>query len=36
MRLGRRVLIVTRNLFDDSKQQHEEWDGVNDLIREAG
>ena len=29
-------MIVTRNLFDDWKQQHEEWDGVNDLIREAG
>ena len=29
-------MIVTRNLFDDWKQQHEEWDGVSDLIREAG
>ncbi len=29
-------MIVTRNLFDNWKQQHEEWNGVNDLIREAG
>jgi len=29
-------MIVTRNLFDDWKQQHEEWDGVSDLIRETG
>jgi hypothetical protein len=27
---------VIRNLFDGWKQQHEEWDGITDLIREAG
>ncbi len=26
---------IIRNLFDGWKQQHEEWDGVTDLIREA-
>ena len=27
---------LIRELFDGWKQTHEEWDGVTDLIREAG